>query len=293
MKFVEEVVVEEFLPTYRSMLASELRDRGLTQREVADALGISQSAVSKYAHGDVAPNARIAADERVQELVAEVASGLATGEMTRVQTLIETEVLIRHLEDDLLARLHEAEMPELVAHEEPIRIHDPEGELRARERVRSDLRRGLRNLENTSGVTGLVPNVGSNLVACLPDATDIDDVAGVPGRIVDVKGRATVPADPEFGVSEHVASVLLTARRAGNPARAAMNVRYDPSIVETLTDAGLTTVEFDPERLQDLDDARVEDAEVLYHTGGYGIEPIVYVLGSDVDAVVNRIRELL
>jgi len=293
MKFVEEVVVEEFLPTYRSMLASELRDRGLTQREVADALGISQSAVSKYAHGDVAPNARIAADERVQELVAEVASGLATGEMTRVQTLIETEVLIRHLEDDLLARLHEAEMPELVAHEEPIRIHDPEGELRARERVRSDLRRGLRNLENTSGVAGLVPNVGSNLVACLPDATDIDDVAGVPGRIVDVKGRATVPADPEFGVSEHVASVLLTARRAGNPARAAMNVRYDPSIVETLTDAGLTTVEFDPERLQDLDDARVEDAEVLYHTGGYGIEPIVYVLGSDVDAVVNRIRELL
>jgi len=293
MKFVEEVVVEEFLPTYRSMLASELRDRGLTQREVADALGISQSAVSKYAHGDVAPNARIAADERVQELVAEVASGLATGEMTRVQTLIETEVLIRHLEDDLLARLHEAEMPELVAHEEPIRIHDPEGELRARERVRSDLRRGLRNLENTSGVAGLVPNVGSNLVACLPDATDIDDVAGVPGRIVDVKGRATVPADPEFGVSEHVASVLLTARRAGNPARAAMNVRYDPSIVETLTDAGLTTVEFDPERLQDLDDARVEDAEALYHTGGYGIEPIVYVLGSDVDAVVNRIRELL
>ncbi len=53
MKFIEEVVVEEFLPTFRSMLAEDLRDRGLTQHEVAEALGISQSAVSKYAHGDV------------------------------------------------------------------------------------------------------------------------------------------------------------------------------------------------------------------------------------------------
>jgi len=28
MRFIEEVVVEEFLPTFRSMLAEELRDRG-------------------------------------------------------------------------------------------------------------------------------------------------------------------------------------------------------------------------------------------------------------------------
>ncbi|PSQ52423.1 DNA-binding protein, partial [Halobacteriales archaeon SW_12_67_38] len=48
MKFVEELVVEEFLPTFRSMLAERLRERDLTQSEVASILGISQSAVSKY-----------------------------------------------------------------------------------------------------------------------------------------------------------------------------------------------------------------------------------------------------
>jgi len=53
MHFIEEVVVDEFLPTFRSMLAEELRERSLTQSEVADPLGISQSAVSKYVHGDV------------------------------------------------------------------------------------------------------------------------------------------------------------------------------------------------------------------------------------------------
>jgi predicted transcriptional regulator len=31
MKFLEEVVVDEFLPTFRSLLAADLRERGLTQ----------------------------------------------------------------------------------------------------------------------------------------------------------------------------------------------------------------------------------------------------------------------
>jgi len=78
VRFIEEVVVDEFLPTVRSMLAEDLRERGFTQHEVADALGISQSAVSKYAHG-VARHDRIVADERVRELVERVGEGLATG----------------------------------------------------------------------------------------------------------------------------------------------------------------------------------------------------------------------
>ncbi|MFW6317613.1 MAG: transcriptional regulator, partial [Halorubrum sp.] len=114
MKFIEEVVVDEFLPTVRSMLAEDLRERGFTQREVADALGISQSAVSKYAHGDVARHERIVADERVRDLVARVGEGLAAGDLSPVAALVEIEVLIRRLEEgDLLAELHEEAMPAL------------------------------------------------------------------------------------------------------------------------------------------------------------------------------------
>jgi len=76
MKFIEELVVEEFLPTIRSMLAESLRERDLTQREVADVLGISQSAVSKYAHGEVAQNDQIASDDRVVDLVEQIATDL-------------------------------------------------------------------------------------------------------------------------------------------------------------------------------------------------------------------------
>jgi hypothetical protein len=298
VKFIEEIVVDEFLPTIRSMLAEKLRERGLTQNEVATALGISQSAVSKYAHGDVERNDLFTEDDRVRELVDRIAEGLATGDVTPIQALVEIEVLIRRLEDgDVLATLHQEAMPDLAEYGGDFNVHDPDSELRTSERVRSSLRRALRTLENTSGFANLIPNVGSNLVACLPNADGIEDVAGVPGRIFDVKGRTTIPSDPEFGVSEHGASVLLAARENGVDARAAINVRYEESVIEGLEAQGLVTVAFDADRDREaaIADALEEspDATVLYQTGGFGIEPIVYVLGESPDDVVASVRQLL
>ncbi|MFB6303520.1 MAG: thiamine-phosphate synthase family protein [Haloferacaceae archaeon] len=302
MRFVEEIVVDEFLPTVRSMLAAELRDRGLTQREVAEALGVSQSAVSKYAHGGVERNAAVAEDERVRETVERVAAGLASGDLSRVGALVELEVLVRELErGGLLATLHEAAEPALADYG-GFDVHDPEGGLRTAERVRSSVRRGLRTLTTAGGFAALVPAVGSNLVECLPDAAGVDDVAAVPGRIVDVKGRATVPGDPEFGVSEHVAGVLLAAREAGVGARAAVNVRYDASVVDALRDAGLTAVEFDAAVGDDAADAvRAALADrsldgpelVLYHTGALGVEANVYVLAADAPTAAALVRDHL
>jgi predicted fused transcriptional regulator/phosphomethylpyrimidine kinase/predicted transcriptional regulator len=298
MKFVEEIAVEEFLPTFRSMLAAELRERGLTQSEVATLLGISQSAVSKYAHGDVEVHEAVAEDDQVREHTERLAAGLADGDMSRVQALVETEVLVRQLErGGVLARLHEEAFPPLAAHEGPLDIHDPEGELRMTEQVRSSVQRGVRALETTSGFAALVPAVGSNLVEALPEATTIDDVAGVPGRILDIKGQATVPGDPEFGVSEHVATLLLTARRSGSGARAALNVRYDAETLQRLAASGYQTVEFDAEA--DLEAAvrgaveRAPEAAVLYQTGGFGVEPIIYLLGEDASAVVSVVRDIV
>jgi predicted fused transcriptional regulator/phosphomethylpyrimidine kinase/predicted transcriptional regulator len=300
MKFVEEVVVETFLPTVRSMLASELRDRGLTQREVAEALGISQSAVSKYAQGEVDREPAVLEDERVRSTVEALAAGLASGEMTQVQALVEIEVLIRQLErGDLLATLHERAMPSLAGRGGDFAVHDPDSELRTAERVLASVRRGLAVLEGTPDIVRLVPNVGSNLVEAVPDARDLDDVAGVPGRLFEVKGRLAVPAEPEFGASEHVATVLLAARAGGSEARAAVNLSYDAGLVDALGGDG-PAIEFDAEAA-DLAAAiqgapvRCEDPAsvgVLYQTGGFGLEPIVYVLGPDAVTVARQVRAL-
>lgn len=293
MKLIEEIVVDAFLPTFRSMLAEALRERGFTQREVATALGISQSAVSKYAHGTVDRHPVILDDPRVQELVETVADGLASGEMSQVQAVVETEVFIRQLErGDLLARLHEEAMPELASYDLSFSIHDPDSELRASEQVLASVKRALRLLEQSRGFVSLIPNVGSNLVECLPDATVISEVAGIPGRLFDVTGELSIPADPEFGASEHVALVLLAARAAGGEHRAAINVRYSPEFITQFEDEGYRSAEFQAD-YSDISHAVSEvfgpDVDVLYQTGGFGIEPIIYVLGSSAEQTVNRV----
>jgi len=299
MRFVEEIVVDEFLPTFRSMLAEALRERGFTQTEVADALGISQSAVSKYVHGEVERNERLLADERVVDLVERLAEGLATGDISQVQALVEAEVFVRRLErGDLLAQIHEEAMPALAEYgDDRFAVHDPDSAVREAEQVLASVRRGVRILETTTGFPDLIPAVGSNLVAALSDADGIEDVAAVPGRILDLEGTTAIPADPEFGVSKHVASVLLATRAAGNDAHAALNVRYDPDIVAALESAGHTTVEFDAEA--DIEDAIAEaldaapGADVVYQSGGFGVEPVVYVLAADAPAAARAVRELV
>jgi predicted fused transcriptional regulator/phosphomethylpyrimidine kinase/predicted transcriptional regulator len=300
MKFVEEVVVEQFLPTFRSLLAADLRERGLTQHEVAELLGVSQSAVSKYAHGDVAITDAVADDERVQETVERVGEGLASGDMSQVQALVEAEVLIRQLsaQGDVVADLHEDAMPALSEYDGGFRVHDPESEVRVRERVLTSVRRGLRVLEHTSGFATLIPAVGSNLVEATPDADSVEDVAGVPGRILDVMGRTEIPAEPEFGVSVHVATVLLAAREGGSDARAVLNVRYDDAVLADLDAAGYETVEFDPEGEPSKDAVRSAvasnpNADVVYQTGGFGVEPIIYLLGESASDAAEMARDLL
>jgi len=296
MRFIEEVVVEEFLPTFRSMLAEELRDRGLTQSEVAELLGISQSAVSKYVHGEVKRNERLLTDERVIDLVERLGEGLTEGEMSRVQALAEAEVVIRQLEQgDVLAQLHQEAEPGLADYDAAFDVHDPDSDVRVAEQALASVRRGLSVVENTAAFARYIPAVGTNLVECLPGARDIEDVVAVPGRIIDLEGQPEVPAAPAFGVSEYVAGVLLTAREHGSGARAAINVRYDPDLLAELEGRGHLAVEFDaeagietaiPEALE-----RVPDADVLYQTGGFGVEPVLYVLGPDAPTVAETVRD--
>jgi predicted fused transcriptional regulator/phosphomethylpyrimidine kinase/predicted transcriptional regulator len=303
VRFVEETVVEEFLPTFRSMLADALRERGLTQSEVAELLGISQSAVSKYVHGEVERNDRLLEDDDLAALVDRLAAGLASGDVSQVQALVEAEVFVRERErGGVLATLHEEEMPELAEYgPDRFAVHDPDSAVRQAERVLASVRRGVRILENAGGFAALIPAVGSNLVECLPEADGIEDVAAVPGRIVDLKGTAAVPGDPEFGVSEYAAGVLLAVRDSGSDANAALNVSYDPETVDRLAELGHRTVEFDADREVEAaiadalaaPDVDPTEVDVLYQTGGFGVEPIVYLLTADAPTAARTVRDLV
>lgn len=299
MKFIEEIVVEAYLPTVRSLLAERLLENGFTQHEVASVLGLSQSAVSKYAHGSIERHPVIANDERVQETIQRLGEGIVSGSIDSVAALIELEVLIRELEapGDVLTRLHEEAMPQLRSFDDPFAIHDPQSTARHREHVRTSVRQAVRRFASSPKTVQLLPQVGSNIVEITDSGTTVADVVGVPGRLIGVSGQVEVPADPDFGVSGHLAPVLIASREAGSTARAALNIRYDHALIDRLEAAGETIIEVRGD--QNIQTA-IQNAEqidettgVIAQTGGFGIEPIIYLLAPDAPTVVDKAMTLL
>ncbi len=91
--------------------------------------------------------------------------------------------------------------------------------------------------------------------------------------------------------------MLLAARRHGADVSAAINVTYEPGLIDDLTEQGHVAAEFDESGdVASSVGAAIEDepeATVLYQTGGMGIEPLIYVLGPDAESVADTLRSLV
>jgi len=298
MKLPSEIVVESFLPTFRALLASELSERGFTQNEIADRLGVSQPAVSKYVAGEVETEDAYLEDARVHDTVERVADGFDDGTMDGYETLAEVIGLVRALEDrGPICEVHEREFPALRGTGCDLCVRGGDSSLLVENETLGDVRRAVRRLKSIPGVAEHIPNVGTNVAQALPDARDGTDVAAVPGRVYTMGGRVHVPANPEFGASKNVATVVLAAQAADASKRAAVNLATSDALLDSARVEGMTTVEFDAdreERRETLDEMFADGVpDVAYHLGGFGIEPVAYVIAEDAPSAVEKVERLV
>jgi predicted fused transcriptional regulator/phosphomethylpyrimidine kinase/predicted transcriptional regulator len=315
----EEIVVERFLPTFRVELARDLSDRGLTQSAIADHLGITQAAVSNYLTGDPSVEERFAEHERFRATIDRVGAGLADGSMDGYEALAETVELLRAFEDrGPVCAVHEAEMPALEGLGCDLCVRGTDEAVSAERRVLADVRKATRRLQDVPGAADYIPSVGTNVGMALPDAADATDVAAVPGRVIAVRGRVTVPANPEFGASEHVAGAVLAAAAHDSTVRGALNVATDDRLLAAARAAGHDPLEVEPGRGREESASgagegegvgdRTDDAlsrfggafaergsvpAVVYHRGAFGVEPVTYVFGGSAVDAVGRLADLL
>lgn len=281
-----EIVVERLLPTVRAMLAARLRERGLTQQEIADHLGVTQAAVSKYVSGRATVEERFRDDPRTASTADRIADGLVSGSMDGYDALAELLELIREFEDrGPICELHEAEMPALRGLGCDLCVRGVDAEVREERDALASVRKATRILATAPGMADYVPNVGTNAGTALPNAADATDVAAVPGRIYAVDGRVEVPANPEFGASRHVATAVLAASGVDPAVRGAVNVATREELLAAVRELGVEPLEFDA----DYDDRgeRLRESfrdrgvpPVIYHRGAFGVEPITYVFGE-------------
>ncbi len=295
-----ELVVDRLLPTLRSMLAVRLADRGLTQREIATHLGVTQAAVSKYVGGEAGGDERFREDPETVAAADRIAAGIAEGEMDGYDALAEVLSLIDALVDrGPLCTLHEEEMPVLEGLGCDLCVRGSDETVQAEREALADVRTAARTVATTPGLAEYVPNVGTNVGTALPEAADATEVAAIPGRIYVVGGRIEVPANPEFGASRNVATAVIAASAVDPAVRGAVNLVTDDALLAAARELGVDAVEFDPDyenradRLRDRFEAEDGVPRLAYHRGAFGVEPITYVFGTTGLEAARFLRELV
>jgi predicted fused transcriptional regulator/phosphomethylpyrimidine kinase/predicted transcriptional regulator len=287
LRLPSEIVVERFLPTARAMLAGELDERGFTQQEIADRLGVTQAAVSKSIGGGGVVEERFREDERMQTTMTRIAEGFATDTIDEYEALAELLELVREFEDrGPICTVHEEEMPALSGLGCDLCVRGTDTGVLAERDALTAVRTAVQRVTNPSNMAAHVPNVGTNVATALPEATDETEVAAVPGRVHAVGGRVLVPARPEFGASQHVARTVIAAMAVDSSIRGALNLATSEALLTAAHDRGIDPLRFEAgyenraERLRERFHERGTVPRVIYHEGAFGIEPVTYLLGE-------------
>ena len=166
--------------------------------------------------------------------------------------------------------------------------------------------------QNAGRLAAALPEVGSNLAYALDPRylRGRDDVVAVPGRIVNYMGRAKPSGPPVFGASDHVARKILVAVERDPEARAAMNIKLDPTVVERAKELGMSIAYVDrrkePEEVKRREGGTMQwiMEEAYRQTGGktpdlvvdwgdWGKEAMITVLGKSPREVVEKVLKLL
>jgi len=160
-----------------------------------------------------------------------------------------------------------------------------------------NLKKAVQILENCKDMAQLIPEVRSNIVMARKNANEVTDVAGIPGRITVVHDKPRAFMEPEFGVSSHMARLILTIMKHDHSRRSAMNIKFNEKIIEICEKLGLKVSFYDrndePEDIKQIEGStipwgvesaikKIEDVpDVIYHRGAWGKEPSISLIGAD------------
>ena len=296
-----EMMAKTFLPAIRGLVAYELYSTGYSQLKIASILGLSQSAISQILSKPK--------DTYVKSLVD---MGLSVDEITSLTKLITRDIphdpvratltlysfWLDSLSRGVFCNYHRKMYPQLSTCEiclKKIELQDTE-----RAQVLARLERAVKMIEEARYFVNVMPQVAVNIVESVKDAKTIEDIAGIPGRIVVLRDRPKAVSRPEFGGSRHLARVLLTVKKYSHNVNSVINLKFDEVVKEAVTSLGLRYSETEKNIIvgRDMEELVIESIseefkkagslDVVFDRGGYGLEPNTYVFGEDSMKVVEK-----
>lgn len=299
-----EIVQRDFLPSIRTLLAQSLQKRGLSQVEIASKLDVTQAAVSKYLNQTVPQNELTDESYKLVQRLVEMIQMPETRSDAIVKELCSACMSSRL--GSTICKLHQKRVESLKATNCQIcskLLGGSDDILSDRATVIMEMQEALKIIERSTTFERIVPQVRANLVACTPDASCLEDVAGVPGRITIIDGYAVALVGPQFGASRHTAELLLGARLLWPAVRACLCVSGKESvmfsaIVNGFRVASIKAPEIEAERiLAELKTIRRKPSKTtsfpaIHVPGGFGVEPILYLFGQTASELSARSVEI-
>ena len=171
----------------------------------------------------------------------------------------------------------------------------------------AELQEAAEQVSMLDGFYSVIPETQTNFAYALLDAANISDVAAVRGRIIKIENTAAPASYVKFGASSHVASAIIAYMSINPDFRSAINIRFDKRIVDVCKSlfsvAGYDRTK-EPKRIKRREGSSVAwgvlaalsknpRADVIYHTGDVGKEPMITLFGRNPAEIVARINRLL
>ncbi len=252
------------LPQVRKRAALMLRKAGMGQREIADALQVSQAMVSKYLKDDVSIQGG-PLETHIFNMARELSDGILAGKSRAELMEAFCRSCFRMRESGEFCRVHRVKDCRVCMN---IRGTGEAGE---RSDAVKDVERAVSMLEGLN--SSLIPEVRVNIARAVEGAKGINDIVAIPGRMVEIKGRLMALTRPEFGASRHLAGKLLEVMRERKDVRAVINTLFTEEIGAAIKLANM-------------------EKDVIIDRGDFGREPCVYVLGRSATEAAARVMTL-
>jgi hydroxymethylpyrimidine kinase / phosphomethylpyrimidine kinase / thiamine-phosphate diphosphorylase len=171
----------------------------------------------------------------------------------------------------------------------------------------AELQQAAEQVSMLEGFYRLIPETQTNFAYALLNAVDISDVAAVRGRIIKIENTAAPASYIKFGASSHVASAVIAYMSVKPDFRSAINIRFDERIVNVCKSL-FSVASYDrtkePKKIKRKEGSSVSwgilaalsrnpRADVIYHTGDIGKEPMITLFGRSPAEIVERIKRIL
>ena len=156
----------------------------------------------------------------------------------------------------------------------------------------------------------LIPEVRTNISGALHNAKNKSEIAGIEGRITIINGFPKASGEIKFGISDHTARLILTAKEFDKSINFVINLKYIPDLIKLIqekSDLELQEIlrENQPEDVKKKEFSTMQwlikenvkkkgkIPDIIWDKGSVGKEPMMRLFGKNSEDMIIKLTKII